>query len=85
MTFNELIVKEPEEAAAKVVDALRYCINTCVPEMYLSRDEWETLLPYVVENMNSASKPDSLSVKTPVQVSETSKSNKSDKGADAVG
>ncbi len=51
--FNELLKTNPDEAAEIIVDGLRLLINTSVPGVYMTKVEWDAILPKVVEKMST--------------------------------
>lgn len=41
--FNDLIKEDPQKAAGIIQDAFLHVVNTMIPEIYLTKEEWHTV------------------------------------------
>ena len=41
--FNDLIKEDPQKAAGIIQDAFLHIVNTMIPEIYLTKEEWHTV------------------------------------------
>lgn len=52
-TFNELLVRDEDAAAAKLAKGILHLINAHVPNIYLTEEEFNKIMPKVIEKLQS--------------------------------
>ena len=60
-TFNELLKRDPDAAAQKLADGFLHLINNHIPGIYLTREEFQTVMPKALEIMSTPASEDDSS------------------------
>ena len=52
-TYNDLLKRDPDAAAQKLADGFLHLINNHIPGIYLTKEEFQTVMPLALEKMST--------------------------------